>query len=653
MAKLKNLIRSQNLNRTVRPQDDFYTFANGGWIAKNVIPNEESAWGTFYLSIRQNQERLRTLVMSLRKKRSSHGAPAQLVRDLWLSGMNVREREVLGFSPIRGYADRIRKAQSVSDLVTLTGEMHRDGIAILWGVGVGPDDKDSSKVVFSIGQDGLSLPDRDFYVKNTVEYKAIRNDFLVHLEKMLKMYGYTEKEARSAARSILSIESKLARASMTMVERRDPHAQYNPHSLSQLKKMSPDIDWKQYLDRIGAKTSRVIVGQPLFFKELNALLKTSALPAWKDYFLWHVILSTSAYLSEEILKAQFVFYGTRLQGTPNMRPLWRRVIATIDAHIGDALGQLYVDAYFPPKAKKRIDALVQNIIETCAERIEELPWMTSTTKKKALKKLYAIRPKIGFPKKWHAYKGLSVSPLDFLGNVVRANRHEHARSMRKIGKKPDPEEWHMSAPTVNAYFHPNLNEIVFPAGILQAPAFDADADDAFNYGGIGAVIGHEITHAFDDEGRKFDSEGNLSDWWVKKDEVEFKKRAEVLRKQYDAFEVLPGHKVNGQLTLGENIADLGGVVIAFEAWKKTKQAKDQKKIGGFTGAQRFFLANAFFESGSIRAEALKKRLVTDPHAPSECRINGPFPHVDAFYEAFEVQKGDALYIAPESRARIW
>jgi putative endopeptidase len=336
-----------------------------------------------------------------------------------------------------------------------------------------------------------------------------------------------------------------------------------------------------------------------------------------------------------------------------MRPLWRRVINTVDGTIGDALGQLYVAEYFPPQAKKSIDTLVKNITLACEERIKNLEWMTPATKKKAIQKLNTLRYKVGYPNKWLSYKGLSITPEDFFGNVIRANRYEHTRVIKKIGKKPDLDEWFMTPSTVNAYFNANLNEIVFPAGILQSPFFDANADDAVNYGGIGAVIGHEITHAFDDEGRKYDHQGNLKDWWVKKDEIEFKKRAEVLRKQYDAFEVLPGHHVNGELTLGENIADLGGVLIAYDAWKKSQKGKKSVKIGGFTPEQRFFLGNAMGECGVIRDEALKKRLVVDPHSPSICRTNGPMANVPAFYEAFDVKEGDKLFIPTNKQAHIW
>lgn len=653
MAKAHKLIARSNLDTTVRPQDDFYQYANGGWIAKNPIPKEESAWGSFYVSVKQNHQRLQKLAKGLERKRGKTGTPLQLVRDFWLSGMDARERNRKGFRPIQKYVDEIEKIDSIKELVAFIAMFHRDGFSMLWGVGVGPDDKDSSTQVLHVAQDGLSLPDRDFYVKKSKENEAIKKDLAIHIERILVMYGKDRDDARKSAQTILSIEMKLALTSMTMVERRDPHAQYNPHSISQLKKLTPHIDWILYLKGIHATASRIIVGQPKFFTRLDTILTGVTLSDWKRYLLWHVILGTSSYLGEKIAQAQFDFYGTRLQGTPEMKPLWRRVISTIDSRVGDALGQLYVTEYFPPRAKKRIDELVKNVIGACAERIESLEWMTSQTKKKALQKLQAIRPKIGYPIKWEQYKKLDILPDDYLGNVVRANRYEHARAMRKIDMKPDLNEWLITAPTVNAYFHPNMNEIVFPAGILQAPAFDADVDDAVNYGGIGSIIGHEITHAFDDEGRKFDAKGNLKDWWVAKDGIEFKKRAEVLRKQYDAFEVLPGLKVNGALTLGENIADLGGLIIAYEAWKKTKQARSTKKIDGFTGAQRFFLGNALFEAGAIRPEAQKKRLVTDPHAPSKARINVPFANMDVFYEAFEVKEGDALYLPPESRARIW
>jgi putative endopeptidase len=650
-------IKKARLDTAIRPQDDFFHYANGGWIRKNQIPDEESVWGSFHVLNKENQDRLHTIMKRVQKKRAPKGTPTQLVRDFWISGMDMNERDRRGFDPIAPYATRISTLASAREINAFIADMNKDGFGFVFGIGVGPDDKDSETEALHFHQGGLSLPDRDFYLKQKKEHKDIRAAYLLHVARILSLYGYGADDAKSAARTILRLETRLAQVSMSPVELRDPHAQYNPHTLPQLKKLAPQIDWADFLKRIGTKADRVIVGSKPFLTEVSALLESEPIETWRTYLLWHLISGSSSALFESIGKAQFDFYGTLLQGTKAMRPLWRRVTASVDVHMGDALGQLYVADYFPPAAKKSIDALVKNVMAACEERIMHLGWMTPATKKKAIEKLHALRTKVGYPKKWLSYKGVRIEPDDYFGNILRANRYEHARAMRKIGKKPDRDEWLMTPSTVNAYFHPNLNEIVFPAGILQPPFFDPAADDAINYGAIGAVIGHEITHAFDDEGRKFDHKGNLKDWWVKADETEFKKRAEVLKKQYDAFEVIPGHKVNGALTLGENIADLGGVLIAYDAWKQSGKGKGSekrgRKIGGLTPEQRFFLGNAIAECSAIRDEALKKRLISDPHSPSVCRVNVPLANVDAFYEAFGVQEGDALYLPQNARARIW
>lgn len=651
---LIKVISEKELNLKIRPQDDFFEYACGGWIKSNTIPASESHWGSFDQLRAENDKRLRTLVEKVATKRGKSGSPIQLVRDFWLSGIDMKRRDSLGFKPLDFYIEKIQSIESSEELLKFISQAHRDGMGLSWSMGVGPDDHCADHNMLLIGQGGMSLPDRDYYIKKGTEYESVRTAYLEYIGKMLKLFGYTKEEAAKSAVIIMKFETRLARVSMTRTEMRDPHSQYNPHTALALKRLAPCIDWTTYFKLIGAKPKKVNVMQPKFFKEVNTMIDSVSLSAWRTYLLWHVINRNASRLSRRIGKTSFNFYGKTLQGSKRQRPLWRRVVASIDGNIGDALGQLYVAEYFPPRAKKSIDGLVKHVMVACEARIRKLDWMSVSTKRKALKKLKVITPKIGYPDKWIAYKGLKIIPNDYFGNAIRASQYEHKRDMAKIDKKVDPAEWQMTPSTVNAYFHPNHNEIVFPAGILQPPFFDVDAPDSYNYGAIGSVIGHEITHAFDDEGRKFDLKGNLKDWWTKEDTREFEKRTSVLKKQYDAFQVLPGFFVNGKLTLGENIADLGGLLIAYDAWQLSNTKSDAHNSSqSFTPEQLYFFGLVAIEKGSIRDAALKKRLVTDPHSPASCRVNGPFRNMDIFYEIFNITEKDGMYLPPNKRARIW
>lgn len=651
---LQSVIDVKNLNRKVRPQNDFYNFAVGGWIKHNPMPADKSRWGTFDVLREGSEAKLKEITTRLSKKKSwKIRSNEQLVTDLWKSGMDERTREKLSLSPLLPHLNRISAISNTKDLLEYIAHAHRVGIGVLWGMYVSRDDKKSHKNSLYIAQSGLSLPDRDYYLNNDPESKRVRKEFLNHISRTLTFVGRSA-DIKKTIEIVMRVETALARASMTRTERRDPHKQYNKRDIKSLTRGAPAIDWVRYfvLTRIG-KPKELIVSQPKFVTEVSRLFNSVSIDEWKTYLAWSVTDDLAPMLTKRLVQNNFKFYGTALTGTKKMRPLWKRVVNLVDGGLGDALGKLYVENYFNQDAKRRIDSLVDNLFVAYKERLAQLEWMGPQTKKKAFVKLRAMKRKLGYPTKWHSYKGLDVRADDLVGNLERVHAHEFDRMIKKLKKKPDPTEWYMTPPTVNAYFDPNANEIAFPAGIMQPPFFGATADDALNYGGIGSVIGHEITHGFDDEGRKFDHKGNLKEWWTTQDKKRFERRAKVLADQFDSFVAIDNMHVNGKLTLGENIADLGGLIIAFAAYKKSQIGKKRKIISGFTPEQRFFLGYTLTEAGSIRPELLKRCLVVDPHSPSIFRVNGPLSNMEEFYEAFNLKKGDKLYRAPKQRARIW
>lgn len=643
------------LDRKAKPQDDFFQYATGGWNRRNPIPADRSIWGTFYV-LRENSniQMRQTILPLLKDKKIKKGSEEQMVRDLWLSSMDEARREKLGLSPLKPILEKISAIQNKKDLIEFLAWGHRTGLGVLWGMFVGRDAKNSGKNALMLAQGGLSLPDRDYYLNDDKESKRIRAEFLKYIPRLLHLVGYSEKDAAKTAALVMNIETELAKASMTRVELRDPHKVYNPRTLKTLAKDAPQVDWKTYFAKTKVKVPpRFVVCQPEFMKQAAKLLNTVSLEDWKSYLRFSVIDDMAPALTRKLVAENFYFYSTVLVGTKKMKPLWKRSVGVVDGTLGDALGKMYVKKFFSHKAKRKIDKLVDNLFAAYHERLGGLEWMSTATKKKAFIKLKAMKRKLGYPSKWESYKGLHIDAKDFAGNLFRSHEYEFDRMLGKLKKKPDPHEWYMTPPTVNAYFDPNANEIAFPAGIMQPPFFDENADDALNYGAIGTVIGHEITHGFDDEGSQYDHKGNLKNWWSKEDRKRFEKRAAVLADQFDQFEAIDGMHINGKLTLGENIADLGGIIIAFEAYKKSQKGKKREIIGGFTPEQRFFLGYAITEAGNIRPELLKKVIVIDPHSPSKFRVNGPLPNVDAFYEAFSIKKGDRLYREEKSRAQIW
>ncbi len=644
---------ARDLNKKIRPQDDFYQYANGGWFKRTKLPADESRWGTFLILRKRTDEQLKALVDSLAKKRAAPGTEAQQIRDFYHSGMDLKRRNALGALPVAPYLKKIAALKRPADIAKLIPELHKDGISVLWGAAVAADDKDVDWNILHLYQSGLGLPERDYYVVQKPEQKRVRAAYRALLVRLFGLAGDDASSAASKADLVIRFETKLARASMKRHEMRDPEKIYHKMPLAKLGSLAKGISWPAYLRSLGVTPPRSLnVLQPLFLKTASSMLRTESLEAWKAYLSSHVLRDAAPLLSEAFVEANFDFYGRTLSGMKEMRPLWRRALSMTDGALGEALGKLYVEKHFPPEAKAQIDQLVENVFAAYEERLKNVPWMSPKTKERALEKLHAMTRKIAYPEKWKSYRGLVVKPDDLFGNALRSARYENRRNLRKLGKRVDRSEWLMTPQMVNAYYNPTTNEIAFPAAILQPPYFGPEQDASLNYGAIGGVIGHEITHGFDDEGSKFDKRGNLKSWWTKEDRARFEKRARVLEKQFDRYE-LHGVRVNGKLTLGENIADLGGYAIALDAYKRHLEQAGAEVIDGFSPLQRFFFGAALDWRQIAAPELEKTMILTDPHSPNVFRVNGPASNLPEFYDAFGLKKGDKLYRKPEDRAEIW
>jgi putative endopeptidase len=646
---------ARDMDMKVRPQDDFYRYANGGWLKKNPIPAHESRWGSFLVLRYDTEKKLRALVTKLKNmKKLQAGSPEQMVRDFYRSGLDMRKRNAAGLTPLRPWLERIEKTRDISSLVSALAHLEKIGGGGPWGAAIDQDMKDSERYLIYLHQSGLGMPDRDYYLKDDAESVRVRTAYEKHLEAMFALMGKTKEESKKSRETVMRIETALAKVSMPKEDLRDVDKVYHKKSLAQLQSLARNVDWKNYFKILGANPKCVIVMQPEFIKAASALLAKVSLEEWKTYLTWHLVGGSAGYLGAKFEKQSFAFYGTALSGVKVMKPLWRRSLGAVNGNVGELLGRLYVKEYFSPEAKRKIQTVVADLFEAYEMRIRNLDWMGGATKRKAVQKLRQMTRKLGYPDKWKSYRSLVIKPDDYLGNAIRATLFEHARTMRRLKKHVDRKEWFMNPQTVNAYCSFGLNDIVFPAAILQPPFFNANADDdALNYGAIGTVIGHEITHGFDDQGSKFDGKGNRKTWWMKTDSARFAKKAKVLVKQFDGYKVADGLKVNGRLTLGENIADLGGASIAYDAYQLRLAKSGRKNIGGFTPEQRFFLGFALFERENSRPEAQKTLVLTDPHSPGVFRINGPASNLGEFYAAFGVRKGDALYRKPEERAKVW
>lgn len=649
-------INLANFDTTVVPGMDFFHYANGGWIKANPIPDDQVRWGTFSILAENNKKNLHSIVDSVSAlKDAPKGSPAQLVGDFYHAAMDTNSIEKLGATPIKGEMEAIDKIADINGIISYVARLQQWGINPMFSFYAGQDPKNSEVVVPQVYQGGLSLPDRDYYLKPDDRSKMIRAEFVKHVEAMFKLYGLDEATAKKYASTVMRIETSLAGASMTRVELRDPFKTYHKMTVVEMNSLTPNIKWDAMFNsmEVTGKYDYLVLGQPDFVKELDKQVKSNKIDDWKIYLKWNLLNLAGGVLSNDFVMQDFYFNNKVLNGQKEIQTRWKRMVQMCDGMIGDALGQLYVSKFFPPEAKKKADELVSNLMAVYGDRIEKLDWMSAATKAKAKEKLNSIMRKIGYPDTWKDYIGLEISRDNFFQNLLNATKWNYAYDVSKIGKPVDKKQWGMTPPTVNAYYNPSLNEIVFPAGILQPPFFNAAADDAVNYGGIGMVIGHELTHGFDDEGRNYDAKGNLVSWWTSEDSAKFVAKAHRIVDQFNQFTVLDTLHVNGELTLGENIADLGGITIAYDAFKRTEQGKGDKKIDGLTPEQRFFLSFATIWASDIRPEAAAQRIITDPHSPAMYRVNGTLSNVESFYKAFNVKEGDKLYRPDSLRAKIW
>lgn len=651
----RKLLDPANMDKAVKPGDNFFFYANGTWLKNNPIPSTETRWGSFNELQENNYKALHTLLeKAAANKNAKKGSADQKVGDFYRSGMDSAAIEKAGITPLNGLIARINGIKDANSLLAEIALEHTEGIGDVFSFGIGPDDKNVTHQISQFSQSGLGLPDRDYYFNTDARTTKIREAYKQYLVKMFVLIGDNQTAAEADAKSVYALEESLAKASMTRVEMRDPYKLYNKFNLDGLNKETPGLDWKALFTMLKIKgEDSAIVGQPKFFAEVGKQLTATPVDVWKKYLVFHLVNGMAPYLSSNFDQTRFDFYGRTLRGQQAQKPRWKRVLAVVDGSIGELLGQMYVDANFKPEAKQRMLALVNNLQETYAEHIKHLDWMSDETKKKALVKLNTFMKKIGYPDKWKDYSKLQIVGNDYVKNIIAASAFEYDYNLSKLGRPVDRTEWGMTPPTVNAYYNPAFNEIVFPAGILQYPFFDFAADDAVNYGGIGAVIGHEMTHGFDDQGRQYDADGNLNDWWTADDAKKFEDKAGVVVKQFNSYTVLDSVHVNGELTLGENLADLGGLAIAYDAFKKTKEGKSNEKIDGFTPDQRFFLSWAQVWRANTRPEEMASRIMTDPHSPNELRCNGPLSNIDVFYKAFDIKPGDKMYRQPSERAKVW
>ncbi|MFN5628619.1 MAG: M13 family metallopeptidase [Bacteroidota bacterium] len=643
-----------NMDTTVRPQDDFYQYANGTWLKNNPVPSTDSRWGSFSQLMEDNLKKLKGILEETAKKENASGSNAQKIGDYFFTYMDSAKKNAEGIKPLAPYLKQVDDLKSNSELVNVITNLQLKGVRVAWSLYVSSDPKSSNVNIAQANQGGLGLPDKEYYTRTDEESKKLQADYLEHLSKMFQLLGDAKEVAEKNAKTVYNFDLKLAKASMTNVELRDIEKQYNKYNLADLDKKYPNINFTNYLKVLGLPAAKeVIVGQPDFFKQVDAMIKTTSLDDWKQYIRWNIINSYADQLSDEVSKQNFAFYNTTLSGQKEMKPRWKRAITEVDNVLGEALGQLFVEKYFPEDSKKKVNEMVDNLIAAYRERINGLDWMSAETKVMAQKKLNTIIKKLGFPDKWRDYSKLNVAKNSHLENYINAYTYELNRNFDKLSKPVDKMEWFMSPPTVNAYYNPTTNEITFPAGIMQPPFFFADADDAVNYAAIGAVIGHELTHGFDDQGSQFDEQGNMKNWWTKDDQTKFQAKTKMVVEQYNSYVAIDSLHVNGELTLGENIADLGGVSIAYAAFLKTEQAKKGEKLDGFTPQQRFFLSWAQIWRTNYTDAALKKQVNTNPHSPAMFRGNGPLTNLPEFYEAFGVKEGDKMFVPAEKRAKIW
>ena len=648
-------IEKQYWDTATRAQDDFYRHANGHWLDTTEIPADKSSFGTGAIVYDAIQDKLHGLVDDAAAGRLA-GTPADTkkIGDLYASFMDEAAVEQLDVKPLAAQFAAIDALKDKKDIPALIGQTGRIGVDAPYAPQVHQDNKDSTKYVVDLNQSGLGLPDRDYYLLDSdAKLKGIREQYVKHVEKMLAMAA--DAQATADAKSILALETDLAKVQWTKVELRDPIKAYNQFPIAKLTALAPGFNWDGYLEAGGikGKADTVNVSQPSYITGFAKILDTTPLPVWKAYFKWQAVHAAAPFLSKRFVDENFAFYGTVVSGVPENRPRWKRGMQLVDGSIGEELGKLYTAKYFPPESKARAQALVNNLLAAFKQGIDGLDWMSPDTKKAAQTKLAKFTPKIGYPDKWRDYSALTIDKGDLLGNVMRANAFEYQRNIDKLGKPIDRGEWGLTPQTLNAYYNPELNEIVFPAAILQPPYFDPKADDAVNYGSIGAVIGHEISHGFDDQGAQYDGDGNLRDWWSKEDHEKFAAKTKALVAEYSAFEPVAGYHINGELTLGENIADNSGLTVAYKAYVLSLAGKPAPVIDELTGAQRFYLGFAQVWRAKQRDNAVVQQIKTNPHSMPMYRAQGTVVNQEGFYQAFDVKPGDKMYRTPEQRVSIW
>ena len=644
-----------HIDPSVRPQDDLFRFMNGKWLKESVIPEDRASDGAFYWLYEQAEKQVKQIILDQAASNAAGGSNAQKIGDLYNSFMDEEKIEQLGITPIAKDLAAAASFKTADEFFQILGELESRGASGLFYSYVSTDNKDSSKNIVYLGQSGLSLPDEAYYREG--EYQEVRDAFLLHVEKIFELAKLPGGSL--AAKQVLELETQIAACHWDQVKDRDAEATYNKKSFTELTSLAPAFNWQLWISASNTPAEvleQVVVRQPSYFEGLSKLIQSFDTDKWRSYLTWHIISGASPYLNKALVDENFSFYGTTLSGIPKLKERWKRAVGLVEGALGEAVGQIYVDRHFGKQAKERMVGLVANLIEAYRVDIKALTWMSDETKEKAFIKLDKFTPKIGYPDKWRDYSKLTINPGDLIGNLAQISKYSQDYEYAKIGKPVDKYEWYMTPQTVNAYYNPGMNEIVFPAAILQPPFFDVLADDdAANYGGIGAVIGHEIGHGFDDQGSKYDGDGNLVNWWSDKDRAEFEKRTKKLIEQYDQLSpsAAPEVKVNGALTIGENIGDLGGLTIAYKAYEISLNGKQPPEIDGYTGAQRFFMGWAQSWRGKYRPEEVKRRIATDPHSPDEFRCNQIVANLTEFYDAFAVKQSDKHFMPEGQRVRIW
>lgn len=647
-------LKIENLDTTANPGSNFYRFATGGWADANPIPDEYSRYGSFDQLRENNQKQIKDLIIELGKTENKQGSTAQKIGDLYKMGMDSVRLNTDGAAPIMEQLATINAASTVEDIIVLSGKIRHYTSAPFFGFYVGADDMNSSMNIAHIYQAGLGLGEREYYLATDPTSKSLREGYIKLMETQFKYAGYTEADAKAAAAAVMKIETALAKSHFEKEKTRVPELNYHKMQVSSLNDSIAKFKWNEFFTTVGAKDLKELnVSQKEPIIAAVKLIQSTPVKDSKAYLSWCLINAASKYLDDKFVNANFEFYGKEMSGSKVIQPRWKRTVNTINDALGEEVGQLYVEKYFPPKAKERMLGLVNNLKESLGERINNLEWMSKETKAKAQEKLGTFIVKIGYPDKWRDVSALEIKDDNYWANIVRASNFEFDFMLSKLGKPVDRSEWLMSPQTVNAYYNPTTNEICFPAGILQPPFFYMDADDAVNYGAIGVVIGHEMTHGFDDQGRKYDKDGNMTDWWTPEDATNFVERAKLLADHFNNIVVLDDLHANGQFTLGENIADQGGLQVSYYAFMKTKEAQSNELIDGFTPQQRFFLAYANLWAGNIRDAEIRRLTKIDPHSLGKWRVDGALPHVEAWYEAFNITEKDSLYLPVEKRSSIW